>query len=869
MIPLHLSLTGFLSYRDPVELDFTGVDLACISGQNGAGKSSLLDAITWVLFGQARKRDESIINIPSAAAEVVFIFAYENRLYRIQRTMPRGKTSLLEFQISHKTYPEIGLDPEDKPNVRFGPWKPLTESNQRLTQARIEGTLSLDYETFINASFFLQGKADQFTQQRPGDRKRILSSILGLDVWEEYRQRAAEQRRAVETEITGMDASLADIRAELAQEPVRREKLASLMKDVERLARLRKAHEEALERGRKLAALLGERERQVEALKRRLDGDRAKLQGLEATLNSRLAELQSLSDHLAKAAEITAGHAAWMQSRVELEQWDGIAARFRDQQALRQGPLDQINAERARLKQELVALEAQQKQADLVVRDITDLQPQLQKCHEDIRLAEERISQRSRLDERLQTAQQHQAEAKAENPRLKQEMDDLKKRIDMLKQAENDPACPVCGHPLAQAEQVRLITELTEQGTLMGNKFRANLAYLEEVKEIIADLQKETAGLSKVEQTLRSYTQNAANLSTRLELLDRQRNDWISQGAPKLEEIRNSLTSDDFLPEVRRCLDEIDAQLKEIGYDPALHEQTRRSEQAGRIFESEMRQLETARAALGPLDREVAGLRAQYDQGRTDLEREQAEFDAEFVSLQKMKAETPDVRAAEIQVLDIQQQENVARREMGGAQQLVDVLETLKGRQKLMEAQREERTRLVGRYKQLERAFSKDGIPALLIEQALPQIEERANEILERLSGGSMSVRFVTQAAFKDKRREDLRETLDIQISDSSGTRDYEMYSGGEAFRVNFAIRLALSEVLAQRAGARLQTLVIDEGFGSQDTMGKQRLVEAINMVAHDFAKILVITHIDELKDAFPSRIEVEKGPRGSIVKVI
>jgi exonuclease SbcC len=81
---------------------------------------------------------------------------------------------------------------------------------------------------------------------------------------------------------------------------------------------------------------------------------------------------------------------------------------------------------------------------------------------------------------------------------------------------------------------------------------------------------------------------------------------------------------------------------------------------------------------------------------------------------------------------------------------------------------------------------------------------------------------------------------------------------------VNFAIRLALSEVLARRAGARLQTLIIDEGFGSQDTQGRQRLIEAINLVRQDFARILVITHIDELKDAFPMRIEIEKTPRGS-----
>jgi exonuclease SbcC len=175
----------------------------------------------------------------------------------------------------------------------------------------------------------------------------------------------------------------------------------------------------------------------------------------------------------------------------------------------------------------------------------------------------------------------------------------------------------------------------------------------------------------------------------------------------------------------------------------------------------------------------------------------------------------------------------------------------------------------IGRYKALERAFGKDGVPALLIEQALPEIEMKANEILGRLSDDTMRIQFKTQASYKDTKRKDQRETLEIQVSDGAGERDYEMYSGGEAFRVNFAIRLALSEVLAGRKGARLQMLVIDEGFGSQDALGRQRLIQSINAVKDDFAKILVITHLEELKDVFPTRIEVEKTENGSVVTVI
>ncbi|HLF74647.1 MAG TPA: SMC family ATPase, partial [Anaerolineales bacterium] len=180
MIPVTLRIAGFLSYRDPVELDFSAFDLACISGANGAGKSSLLDAITWALFGEARGRSSEVINLhPSVkAAEVVLIFGHEENTYRVQRSLPRNKTTMLEFHVRNNDG-----------------WRPLTEKTTRDTQARIEQILRLDYDTFVNASFFLQGKADQFTQQNAARRKEVLSNILGLEIWENYKIRTAEKRK--------------------------------------------------------------------------------------------------------------------------------------------------------------------------------------------------------------------------------------------------------------------------------------------------------------------------------------------------------------------------------------------------------------------------------------------------------------------------------------------------------------------------------------------------------------------------------------------------------------------------------------------------------------------------------------------------
>jgi exonuclease SbcC len=170
-------------------------------------------------------------------------------------------------------------------------------------------------------------------------------------------------------------------------------------------------------------------------------------------------------------------------------------------------------------------------------------------------------------------------------------------------------------------------------------------------------------------------------------------------------------------------------------------------------------------------------------------------------------------------------------------------------------------------FEELQAAFGKKGVQAMIIEAAIPEIETEANRLLSRMTDGRMAVRMETQR--ETKTSQELRETLDIILSDELGSRDYSLYSGGEAFRANFAIRIALSKLLARRAGAALQTLIVDEGFGTQDTQGRERLVQAITSIQDDFERILVITHIDELKDLFPARIDVEKTEMGSQISVV
>ena len=160
----------------------------------------------------------------------------------------------------------------------------------------------------------------------------------------------------------------------------------------------------------------------------------------------------------------------------------------------------------------------------------------------------------------------------------------------------------------------------------------------------------------------------------------------------------------------------------------------------------------------------------------------------------------------------------------------------------------------------MTRAFGKNGVQALIIENAIPELEEEANRLLERLTDGDMSLYFETvrQAKTEEDRpdrdagHQGQRQPGDAPVGDVLRRRGLP---GG----VRPADR-AVQTARPARGGA-LQTLIIDEGFGTQDGKGREKLVDALNAIKQDFEKIIVITHIDELKDAFATRIEVIKTP--------
>ena len=851
MILDRLQISGFLSYKEKVDIDFSGFTLACISGANGAGKSSLLEAITWVLFGEARRRDDAIINLRTDTAEVILDFDYEGVRYQVQRSKTRDRSTILEFRVRS---PEEG-------------WQVLTEPTMRGTEELIRRTLHLDYETFINASFFLQGKADQFAQQRPGDRKRILSGILGLEIWESYREEATRRRKIFENDLLLIDNQLTEIEIELQQENERKARLTQLEKEVAGIKALFEARKTLLDQQRLIADRITNDRKQVDKQRSEVLRAQVELDRNRDDLHERRQEQENYRLRLQNEAEIDREVAAWEAARQELAEWETVAVNFHQYESQRQAPLLIIEGERARLQTELDSLLQKQAEMRALEESIPTLQQQVEEYKAAVATANEKLSARTGYESEMRSLLDEKAHARAENVQLKTEMDEIVIRLARLEEITG-ATCPTCEKPLTAGERQRLLEELNSRGTVKGDTYRNNQKKVEQCDTRYRELETELFNLQRVEAELKLQQRLFDSKSEELRLSQSVVDNWHEKGEQNLKEMTEKLRSANFAQDARRDLAAIDARLKELGYDSAAHENIRRAELQGRASQEKLLQLEQAKASLVPLEREIASLEKTVEKNEAHLATLTDELKQAEGKLELETASLPDIGQLELEYYEVQEQMNLAINDLGYTRNQVEVLDRQREQKGIKLEEKEELNEKITDLKTLERAFGKDGIPALLIEQALPDIESHANEILDRLSVGGMSVKFETQREFKDKKRGDRRETLDILIRDSTGERSYEMFSGGEAFRVNFAIRLALSRVLAHRAGARLQTLVIDEGFGSQDAEGRQRLVEAINMVGSEFEKILVITHLEELKDAFPARIEVIKTLSGSQVQV-
>ena len=850
MIPVTLRLRNFLCYGEDVEpLDFTGLHLACLSGENGHGKSALLDAITWALWGKARAGTDELIRIGATEMEVDFAFVLEGQRYRVVRKRDRRSRgqSTLELQAE--------ID---------GVAHPMTEPNLRATQARIIELLHLDYDTFINSAFLLQGRADEFTTRTPMDRKQILADILGLSIYDEYETRAKEQARLQDAEVRALTAQIEQWDRELDQRPTYEKELVLAEERAGVAAeRVHLLDSQAQALRRELQDLQG-KSAQIADLQSRI----ARLQNdwtrLDKQLVARQAQVADCETVLRDRDRIECGHAALLDARRRQEQLD-LQLQSTLQLSQRKAELERaLESERQKCLLEQRRLADRAAELERKAGDGARHAGELRSLDESLRHLLETQGHREAAREQLAQIGEQTATFRARQEQLTSNATVLDEKRALLSTSTTEARCPLCGVGLSEHDQHRLLSDMEQQraelrraGQILHEELAVLSARAQALRADMASADKQLANLPALQSRrakLEASLEEAQGAETALAALK-----------PQLNEAATRLERADFGHEVRARLTEAEQEWLRVGYDATAHQANRDELARLASFESDKARLVAAEANLRREREHAAELAQLSERTREDLTAAQGQAVALGDCLQHYDACRDELSGAERELRQAQEEATRAGRVLGAARQKLDACRVIEAARQTKVAARTAALSEKMLFEELRVAFGKRGLQAMIIENVLPEIEDEANAILFRMTDGPMRIKLDTQ---RETRDQNVVETLDISVSDEWGTRAYELFSGGEAFRINFALRVALSKLLSRRAGASLQTLVIDEGFGTQDAQGRERLIEAINSIQNDFEKVLVITHIEELKEAFPTHIEVFRTPAGSQIRI-
>ncbi len=850
MIPRKLRVRNFMCYRDDLPpLDFSGIHLACLTGANGHGKSALLDAMTWALWGKARaKRDDELIHLGQSEMEVEFTFDLQGTVYRVLRkrdSAKRGQT-VLDLQVQ-----------ESADQERF---RSISEAGVRATQETIIRLLRMDYETFTNSSFLLQGRADAFTTRTPAERKHVLGEILGLGRYDEYEQRAKELARVKDRQVAELDGLLRDIERELANQPQYEAESAEAEARVEELSQAVAEAEAALKDLRNEKQRLESQQTRLRDVERRRRQAEEELNEIRSQISDRQRRLKGYQETLAERSAVEEGYAALVGAREAEAAWNerlATYARLRNKQR----ELERVvEAARHELELDLGRLGERAREWEGRAASRPALEVELQEIHARLAQLADRQAERDSAQDRVQVLAEESAGLTVRNDQLRSEMEALKEKIDLLEGEAAEATCPLCGQALSDEHRNEVVSQFSTQGKALGDAYRSNTARRQAIAEETQHLASQIGRLDRALVGLVGEQRRQAQLEQALgEAL--QAEDELGIARRKLTALGERLQSGDYARTDQEELGLLSAELEALGYDQEAHERARGEVASLVSYDETYLRLQTAVERVEEESKALDALWPRQDRWQEALARDKEQQESLASEVLRLPAVSASVEAGEKAAEELKRQSSKARLSLGAARQKLEYCRRLaverEGR--LPERQSLAEEKLI--FDELRLAFGKKGVQAMIIEAAIPEIEFEANHLLSRMTAGRMHVRFETQ---RETLKGDTIETLDIYIADELGTRPYELFSGGEAFRVNFAIRIALSKLLARRAGAQLQLLVIDEGFGTQDAEGRERLVEAINSIQDDFARILVITHIEELKDAFPVRIEVVKTPNGS-----
>lgn len=772
-----------------------------IIGPNGVGKSSLIEAIAWAIYGNetpiVRTTKEGVMRAgagPNEECRVLLEFELEGDSYRLERSM-KGR--------------DLKVDARLLVNNR-----PAAKGDQTVTQ-ELTRRLGMDYKAFFISVFARQKDLAALSTLRSFERKKLVLRMLEVDVLDKVVSEIDKDALSLKKDLMMLSSfllspdgmkkiDLLKKQLELLNLELEREKNEfGLLR--EKLTIMEKTLAEAKTRRDEMKG----KEEIFNQLKNRMIEKRERVGAFERRkkdLEIEITRLQTIGDEVISLEPEYIEHKELMKKKEEME---------RDLRAFEE--LKILKERLEKVKNNRMAMEREVVNKREMLASLTGIEDRLLTVETTMKEVDDRLndakSRLSLLDSEIRRAESVIKETE-------------EKRMEIARLGP-ESSCPTCERPLGDYQTLlleKLAREIEEQRKLISLK-------LDEKKAIEEILKKQ---------------------SERKEALEKRRSDLIKK---QKEEIRVIAELEHLQSKIRENILESDELETKI---TALEKIT--------FDEAEYRKVKFRIQELEKVAQRYLELRVRFER-LPELQMEMRTIEEQLVvekeSLKKVQEQIDSLGYNETEANEIYEQ---YEREREAKQEIEMILKEKEGNLRLKEFEirnienqikdlDEQEKSLTAKTKHLENLNALSVIMKGFRENVMSRIVPTLSEISSSLFTE------LTDSKFGGM---ELDDDYEIYIYDGGERYPISRFSGGEADLANLCLRLAISRVIAERAGSSINFLILDEIFGSQDQTRKRNIMRTLNQLSKQFSQIILITHIDDVKDFMTHVIHVRERGDGT-----
>lgn len=857
MKPVSLVISAWGPYKEKETIDFnklTEQGVFLISGPTGAGKTTIFDAITFALFGEVSGtiREKDSVRSDFAREEVGtyvdFIFTHRGQQYEIERNpkynRPKKRGSGL---VAVKESAVLKSDDEV-----------LAEGSKEVT-GKVEEILSLNYKQFTQISMLAQGEFQKLLTSNGSERTKIFRNLFHTEICENLQNALSERSRSLYGQVKDNQARTEEILAHiLCQE----ERWTELVKQENpNMEAINEYLEEYLQETKIQRDEAKKQWEKVSQKTKKLYGEKEEGKRLEI-LKQRLAEAE---EELKKLKDQSTEYEQWKDNLKTAEQAESVFLKEAEYVSGEKEYNKRANAWKQLLEQEeqsKVQLQQWTEQYDKAKQQ-KEIIVQLEDLLRNMAEKQKWVKELEEAEGELKKAQQSFLEKQKRKQQAKEVYENAEATYKLAtagllaRDLTEGKPCPVCGsihHP----EKARLSQEIPEQ------------SYIEQLKnalECFAREENEAHG-------------QAAAANSKKEMIEK-----------KMEEIQLDITNDElgqvFLEKSRekgKLTKEVEEtqenfQKAQTRYnhvisvkgvqEKELQEQKEKKELYYKEYQKKLKESGFTNEEEFQKVKEICGKKEQYRKQIKDYEEQKLRYEERKENCKKELKGKKTLNYQEIleKLQTAEAEEKELRNTFGTLQQQYDnnkrFWRDFKEKQKEMEEIRGEYGK-VSRMEQLTKGRNRRNLvfEQYVLSNYFDEILNAANQRLSHMSGGRYLLKRVDKAEDARSRDSLLMEVFDAYTGKN---RSVQTLSGGESFKASLALALGMSDMIqAFSGGIVVETMFVDEGFGSLDEESIEQAVEVLTTLAKQQYTIGIISHVNELKEKIDRQLVVEKTNTGS-----